>query len=130
MTRYLSLTEILDLHERILLTSGGVGGVRDLGGLESAVALPHATFDQRDLYPDAVSKAATLGYSLICNHPFVDGNKRTGHAAMETFLVMNGFEIAADVGEQEQVVLDAAAGRLSRDEFTRWLQGRVINFSA
>lgn len=123
--RYLSLAEVLDLHERLIATSGGTRGVRDIRLLESAVNQPRVTFDQTDLYPDLISKAAALCHSLIINHPFVDGNKRVGHAAMETFLVLNGFEIDANVDEQEQIILDVAAGRLRREEFASWLSRHI-----
>jgi len=67
-----------------------------------------------------------LGFSLIKNHPFVDGNRRTGHAAMETFLVLNGYEIDASVDEQEQIILQVASGELERDDFTAWLRAHVV----
>jgi death-on-curing protein len=110
MIRYLSLSEILDLHQRIRMISGGAEGIRDLGALESAIAQPRATFGSRDLYPGVLTKAAALCYFLVLNHPFVDGNKRVGHAAMETMLILNGFEIAAGVEEQERTILDLAGG--------------------
>ena len=96
-------------------------GVRDLGALESALAQPRATFDGQDLYPDVIAKAAALCYSLVLNHSFLDGNKRIGHASMETFLLLNGFELTADLLEQEQVMLDLAAGKLSREQFVSWV---------
>ena len=74
MTRYLSLREILTLHERIAAGSGGGVGVRDLGLLESAIAQPRQSFGGADLHPSIIDKAAALGFSLISNHPFVDGN--------------------------------------------------------
>jgi death-on-curing protein len=74
------------------------------------------------LYPTLAEKAASLGFSLVSNHPFTDGNKRVGHAAMETFLVLNGLELAAAVDEQQQVILRLAAGELKREEFTAWVQ--------
>jgi death on curing protein len=104
MIRYLSLLEVLSLHCQIINQSGGASGVRDLGALESAVAQPLMTFGGEDLYPTIVDKAAALGFSLVMNHPFVDGNKRIGHAAMETFLVLNRLEINASVDEQERVI--------------------------
>ena len=124
--RYLNLAEILELHEAIIAYSGGLHGIRDLGALESAINQPRLTFNQTDLYPDIVSKAAALGFSLIMNHPFVDGNKRIGHAAMETFLVLNGYEIDSDIDEQEQIILDLAAGKATRQEFVDWLKNHVI----
>jgi death-on-curing protein len=122
MIRYLTLIEILELHRQILEQSGGALGMRDIGLLESAIAQPRMTFDGEDLYPSLLDKAAALGFSLIMNHPFVDGNKRTGHAATETFLVLNGLEINASVDEQEGVVLAIASGVLGREEFAEWLQ--------
>jgi len=122
VTRYLLIHEVLALHERIAEQSGGGVGVRDLGLLESALAQPRQSFGDTDLYPSLVEKAAALGFSLVANHPFVDGNKRIGHAAMEIFLVLNGEEIDADVGEQERVVLAVAAGELTREQLTDWLR--------
>ncbi len=124
--RYLTLGEVLELYHRIIRQSGGSQGIRDLGALESALAQPRMTFGNQELYPTVVEKASALGFSLIKNHPFVDGNKRTGHAAMETFLVLNGFEIDASVDEQEQIILQVASGELERDAFTAWLSGHVV----
>ena len=101
-------------------------GIRDAGVLESALAQPRMTFGNRELYPTIVEKASALGFSLIQNHPFVDGNKLTGHAALETFLVLNGFEIDAPVDEQEQIILRVASGELERDKFTAWLRSHVV----
>ncbi|WP_227699186.1 type II toxin-antitoxin system death-on-curing family toxin [Spirosoma radiotolerans] len=86
---------------------------------------PFATFDGDELYPSLIEKAALAGYLLICNHPFVDGNKRIGHAVMEAHLVLNGFEIDASIEEQEQVILQVADGMLSREQFTDWLGKHV-----
>ncbi|MFH1240786.1 MAG: Fic family protein [Pseudomonadota bacterium] len=85
MMRHLSLPEILELHEALISSSGGLRGIRDIRALESAINEPRLTFDQNDLYPDLISKAAALCFFLVMNHPFVDGNKRIGHAAMEAF---------------------------------------------
>jgi death on curing protein len=125
MIRYLTLEEVLELHRLLLGQSGGLGGIRDLGGLDSALAQPQMAFGGQDLYPSLADKAAALGFSLVCNHPFVDGNKRIGHAAMETFLVLNGWELEAAIDEQEQVILRLAAGTLERDEFTAWVQSHL-----
>jgi death on curing protein len=120
--RFLTLIEVLELHRRVIEQSGGAFGIRDVGLLESAIAQPQMTFDGEDLYPSLLEKAAALGFSIIMNHPFVDGNKRTGHAATETFLVLNGMEINASVDEQERVVLAIASGELGREAFVEWLQ--------
>jgi death-on-curing protein len=116
--RYLTLNELLQLHRHLVEQSGGSVGIHSVGALESALAHPRMTFGGEDLYPTIVEKAAALGFSLIRNHPFVDGNKRTGHAAMEVFLILNGYEIDASVDEQEQVILQLAAGELKRKAFT------------
>lgn len=79
------------------------------------------SFGGTDLYPTLATKAAALCFSLVMNHPFVDGNKRIGHAAMETFLMLNGFELTADVDESESVILQLAAGQLEREPFTQWV---------
>jgi death-on-curing protein len=97
-----------------------------MGALELALAQPRMTFSGEDLYPTIVDKAAALGFALIRNHPFVDGNKRTGHAAMEVFLFLNGYEIDASVDEQEQMILQLAAGEVQRKTFTEWLRARVV----
>jgi len=94
--------------------------------LESAVAQPEAGFGGKDLYPDLARKAAALGHSLIQNHPFVDGNKRIGHAAMEVFLLLNGHEIAASVDDQEKIILDVASGNVSRNELGEWISKHMV----
>ena len=124
--RYLRLHEVLQLYRRIIEQSGGSMGVRDLNALESALAQPRMTFGGEDLYASVIEKAAALAFSLIQNHPFLDGNKRIGHAAMETFLVLNDFEISASPDEQEKVVLQVAAGKLGREKFTAWLRSHVV----
>jgi death-on-curing protein len=123
--RYLSLSEILYLHDRILKESGGRQGIRNQGGLESALALPRQTFGETELYPSIIEKAAILCFSLVKNHPFIDGNKRVAHAAMEIFLVRNGMELFSDVDEQEQLMLNLASGRTSHEELSAWLQAKV-----
>jgi death-on-curing protein len=120
--RYLGLAEVVELHRRLLEATGGAAGIRDLGALESAIAQPKTTFAGVDLYPTLVEKAAALCFSLVQNHPFVDGNKRVGHAAMETFLVLNGVEVDAPVDDQERVMLDLAAGRIDQSQFADWLR--------
>jgi death-on-curing protein len=124
--RYLTLEEVLEIHRLALEQAGGASGLRDLGALESALAQPNMGFGGQELYPTLADKAAALAFSLIKNHPFVDGNKRVGHVAMETFLVLNGYELAADVDEQERVVLGVAAGTVGREEFTTWVKAHLV----
>jgi death on curing protein len=125
MIRYLTLVEVIELHRGILEQAKGSGGIRDLGALESATAQPRMTFGGEELYPTITEKASALGFSIVMNHPFVDGNKRAGHAAMETFLVLNRLEIKATVDDQERVILALAAGEFDRDAFTNWLRQSV-----
>ncbi len=127
--RYLSLREILELHDTLIVLSGGSYGIRNIGALKSAINQPRLTFDQTDLYPDLISKAAALCFSLVMNHPFIDGNKRIGHAAMETFLILNGYEIEATISEQEQLILDLATGNITRESFIKWLKYHVIRIT-
>ena len=122
MTRYLTFAEVLELHQSVLERWGGAGGIRDLGILESALAQPRQSFGGQDLYSDLATKAAALCFSLVLNHPFIDGNKRIGHAAMETFLMVNDHELRAPVDEQEHIMLDLAAGNFTRDSFVEWVK--------
>ncbi len=124
--RYLTLNEVLEVYRQVIVQSGGAEGLIHLPALESALAQSRITFGGEDLYPTLVDKAAALGYALIKNHPFLDGNKRTGHAAMEVFLVLNGYEIRAAVDEQEHVMLQVAASEIEREEFTTWLRTHVV----
>jgi len=123
--RRVSFAEIVELHRRMLLQSRGAEGIRDPDALESAVAQPFQTFAGEDLYPSLEAKAAALGFFIIRNHPFVDGNKRVGHAALEVMLLMNGAELSATTDEQEQVVLAVASGAMSREQFSEWVETHV-----
>ena len=125
MTRYLSLAEVLKLHGMIIADSGGSDGLRDLGMLESALGQPRQTFDGEDLYPSLPSKAAALGFSLIMNHPFVDGNKGVGHAAAEALLMLNGFELTAQVDDAKAEILAVSASQRTREEFQDWIEKHV-----
>jgi death-on-curing protein len=126
MIQYLTLGHVLFLHRRLIEQSGGTSGILDQNTLESALAQPRMTFESKELYPSLTEKAAALCYSLINNHPFVDGNKRIGHAAMEVFLVMNGYEIEAPIDEQEEIMLQLASGKMERSDFLDWLNDNII----
>lgn len=123
--RYLTIAEVLHLHRMVIARSGGSEGIRDQGSLESAVAQPQAAFGGADLYASLTEKATALCFSLVLNHPFLDGNKRVGHAAMETFLLLNGFGISAPVDEQEALILALASGSLSREKLLAWVEAHV-----
>ena len=122
---YLTTEEVIQLHEWLIEQTGGSAGVRDRGLIESAVYQPQATFGGHELNPTLAEKAAAFGFSLACNHAFIDGNKRIAHAAMETFLVRNGFEIRATTDEQEAIFLQLAAGTLTREQFTDWVRQHI-----
>jgi death-on-curing protein len=124
--RFLSLTEVLALHRRVIVQAQGRASVRDLGALQSAIAQPRATFEGEDLYPTLEGKAVALGFSIIRNHPFTDGNKRVGHAAMETMLLLNGLEIEASDDDGEKMILAVAAGTASREELLAWVKARLV----
>ncbi len=126
--RYLTLSEVLELHRRIIEDSGGAEGIRELAGVESALAQPLMTFDGKELYTTLEQKAGALCFSLVMNHPFVDGNKRIGHAAMEVFLVLNGYELSADIDDSEKLFLRLAAGNVERVELTAWIESNILPF--
>ena len=128
--RYLTLAEVLDLHRRVIAQSGGAEGVRELGAVESAVAQPQMMFGGKQLYPTIESKATAMCFSLVMNHPFVDGNKRIGHAAMETFLVINGYELTTDIGDAEKTILALAASDLTREELLEWITSHIRRLPA
>ncbi len=81
------------------------------------------------MYPTLAMKAATLAYSVVNNHPFIDGNKRAGHAAMESFLMLNGYEISTDVDEQEELFLGLAAGNVTQADLAEWIEIRMIELA-
>lgn len=122
---YLTTDEVIRLQALIIEQTGGSTGILDRGRIDSAVAQPQAAFGGHDLYPSLSENAPVMGFSLARNHGFVDGNKRIAHAAMETFLVLNGSELDAGVDEQEDVFLRLAAGALARDEFFNWVGSRI-----
>lgn len=117
---------MLKLYRHVMEKSGGSYGVRDEGTLKSALAQPHTTFDGEELYPTLEEKAGALGYSIIQNHPFVDGNKRAGHAAVLLLLAIRGYRIRASVDEQERIILRVAQGMMSRAEFADWVRSRMV----
>ena len=126
--RYLTFAEVLELHRRVVSETGGATALCDLGALESATAQPRASFGGNDLYPSLEEKAGALAFSLIQNHPFIDGNKRVGHAALETFLVLNGKELSADADESERIILAVASGKCGQDGLLEWIRSHVVPF--
>lgn len=123
--KYLSIQMVLRMQEKIIERTGGAKGIRDMAGLESAIALPQMEMFGNELYPTLHEKAGILGFSTIINHPFMDGNKRIGHAVIDAFLIRNGFQIHASVPEQERIILQVAAGEMTKEAFTAWLETRI-----
>jgi len=124
VTLYLSVQQLLRLHEIQLRAFGGSSGLRDRGGLEAAAARPQMTFGGDDLYPDLAAKAAALMHSLVMNHPFVDGNKRVGAMAAELFLAANGHELEADDEALADLTLAIARGEVPAEALAVWIRQR------
>jgi death-on-curing protein len=127
--KYLYPHQILFLHQRVLQHSGGLAGLRDENLLESAVYRPMATFGGRELYIDLFSKVAALGHSLIQNHPFADGNKRTGFEAMRLMLRMNGMDLVATNKMKFQFVISIATGKYTEQEIADWLHKKCKRYT-
>ena len=119
--RTLSKRQILILHEHLISETGGRPGLRDEGLLESAFAAPFAAFGSEELYPTLVQKAARLGYGLVRNHAFVDGNKRIAAHAMLTFLALNGVEPRYTQQELSDIFLKLAAGEAEYEDLLAWI---------
>lgn len=120
--KYLTPEQVLFLHARLVDETGGSHGVRDLNMLLLAVSGPQASFNGQDLYPDLFHKAAALLDSLINNHPFVDGNKRTGIASAALFVQANGYRLNVSNLELEKFTLDVAQALRSIEDITAWFQ--------
>lgn len=120
--RYLNETQVLFIHARLVEETGGEHGVRDLAMLESAIARPRATFEGKDLYPDIFTKTAVLMDSLVNNHPFVDGNKRTGIAAAALFLRPNGYRLVVENLGLERFTFQVAQSQLEVGQMAEWFQ--------
>jgi death-on-curing protein len=119
---YLTVDMVREIHAEAIERFGGVDGVRDLALLESAVAAPQARYDGEPLYADLAEIAAAYLFYLSCNHPFLDGNKRTALGACLVFLWLNGLEPPKDGPAWEALTLAVAAGHDKRDEATARLR--------
>ena len=122
----ISKSQILSLHENLIDKFGGIHGIRDENLLDAAIFAPFQTFGGQDLYPTLTEKAARLGFGLIKNHPFLDGNKRIGTHAMLVFLKINGVEILAADGDLTDTIY-AAAGSMTYENFLNWLEAHTQN---
>ena len=117
----LSKNQVTALHSALIREFGGIDGIRDEGLLESALAAPFQTFGGEPVYPSLQAKAAQLGFGLIRNHPFVDGNKRIGAHTLLVFLAVNGIELRYEQQELIDIVLSVAAGQIDRQGLLQWI---------
>ncbi|HLL60547.1 MAG TPA: type II toxin-antitoxin system death-on-curing family toxin [Candidatus Nitrosocosmicus sp.] len=122
MIHYISIEEVLAIHEEMIRLFGGRLEVHDFTLLHSAVERPKASFDGKDLYTSIFDKATALIQSLILNHPFDDGNKRTALTSCAFFLSSNHFELSLQKDEAIQFTLDIDSHALSFEEISRWLK--------
>jgi death-on-curing protein len=125
---YLSVEQILHLHELLTEQFGGARRIRERAALEAAVARPRMTFGGDDLYPDLAAKAAALMHSLVQNHPFVDGDKRVGALAAELFLRVNGQQLEAGDDELAATTFAVARGELAAEALAIWIRQRLVAF--
>lgn len=120
---WLDSDALLAAHDEQLAEHGGASGIRDIGMFESALARPknQAAYGE----PDAAALAAAYAFALAKNHPFIDGNKRIALVALESFLVLNGFDLKADDGQATLVILSVAAGSFGEEELTAWIRKNI-----
>ena len=121
----IDLKTVESIHNILIDKFGGGKGIRDLGALEASLARPYATFDQKDLYPAPIDKAAAIFESLIINHPFVDGNKRSVYVLMRLILLADNLDIIASQNEKYNFVISASKGEIRFDQIKEWLNLHV-----
>lgn len=119
---FLSVQDVLRIHDNTIAHEGGASGLRDIGLLESAVAMPQQGFGPQLLHPDVLSQAAAYLFHLVSNHPFVDGNKRVGLQACQVFLFVNRYSQPPPKPALD-MTLAVARGEVGKAELTDWLRG-------
>ena len=118
---------VLLLYKLIVEATGGTFGIRSENLLESAIEAPYQTFDGGELFPTKIEKAARLGYGLISNHPFIDGNKRIGVYIMISFLEVNGIHMEFTDQEIEDIALSTASGNMKYEDILKFLKSKDNN---
>jgi death on curing protein len=118
----ISSTEVEQLHKILITKFGGSHGIRDKASLDSALARPFQKFEGKDLYPTVIEKAAALVESILINHPFQDGNKRTGYTLLRIFLLNNGLDITASEDNKYEFIINIASGTLKDNGIITWLK--------
>jgi death on curing protein len=117
----ISLEEVERLHSILIDRFGGSRGIRDKEALVSALSRPFQTFDNKELHENPIQKAAALLESILVNHPFLDGNKRTGYALLRLFLLQSGYDITASQENKYEFIINIASGILKFDGIVKWL---------
>lgn len=121
----ISEQEVLKIHSILIERFGGTTGVRDMELLDSALNRPYQTFDGKELYPTPIAKAAAILESIFKNHPFTDGNKRTGYVLARLLLMESNLEIHTDQEQKYKFVISISTGKLNFDEIEKWLEQHV-----
>ena len=121
----LTKSQVLAMQHALIERYGGVHGIRDEGLLDSALQAPFQTFDDQDLYPSLLEKAVRLGYGVVKNHPFLDGNKRIGTLILLVFLDLNGVSLEISSEELAQVFLAVASGELNAEALLQWVREKA-----
>lgn len=122
MTIYLTLEQIIIIHEDQIVRYGGSSGLRDVSLLESAVFRPQSSFGGNDLYPTIFDKASVLMHSLILNHSFIDGNKRVGTASVLVFLELNGYQLRVTQKALVNTALGVESKKINTEKLAVWLK--------
>ncbi|MBS1531344.1 MAG: type II toxin-antitoxin system death-on-curing family toxin [Bacteroidetes bacterium] len=122
----IDLKTIIQAHNDLIDEFGGSKGVRSPEGLEAAIARPYMTFDQQELYPLPENKAAAIFESIIINHPFIDGNKRTAYVLLRTFLIVSGLDIQATEFDKYEMTIAASQGHITIDDIREWIKKHLI----
>ena len=121
----ISVNNVLTIHQLLVTSFGGSQGVRDRNLLESALARPLQTFDGKELHPTMIEKSSSLLESILTNHPFVDGNKRTGYVLMRLILLKNGLDIKASQDQKYEFVMGVASGQINLESIISWLENHI-----
>ena len=125
--KWMSKEQVLSLHSELVADFGGSDGIRDEAMLDSALNTPFQAFGGVDLYPGVVEKAARIGFGLVKNHPFVDGNKRIGTHMMLVFLKLNNVEIEYEDDELIAVILSIASGDMDDERLREWIEDHIVH---
>ena len=121
----IDLSEVEKIHDILIEKFGGAKGIRDKDLLESAISRPFQTFDGKELYPTSIDKASAIFESIISNHPFIDGNKRTAYVLMRLMLKEGKADIFAEQNEKYDFVINAAEGKMNLDQIKEWILKRI-----